>query len=85
MDRLDSKLEKETSILGLLDSIKHLLSPTESRSFMGANRQSIDVSFSKLSNSVKYAVVFKFINDMFFDPLQRGIIKLSSCLKIRKC
>ena len=40
---------------------------------MGANRQSIDVSFSKLSNSVKYEVVYKFINEMFFYPLQRGI------------
>ena len=73
MDRLDSNLEKDTSILCLLASITLLLSKTESRSFMGANKQSIDVSSSSFSTAVKYEVVYKFIIQMFFYPLQRGI------------
>ena len=73
MDRLDTNLEKEKSILCLLDSIKLLLTTTKSWSFMGANRQSIDVSFTRFSKSLKYEILYKFINEIFFDLLHGGI------------
>ena len=73
MDRLDTIYENETSILCLLDSIKLLLTTTERRFFMGANRQSIDVSFTIFYKSSEYEILNKFINEMFFVPLHGGI------------
>ena len=73
MERLDTIIEKKTSILYLLDSIKLLLTTTERGFFRGANRQSIDVSFTKFSKSSEYEILYKFINEIFFVPLHGGI------------
>ena len=73
MDRSDFKSNHEPSIVCLLDSMKYLLSTTKSRYFMGANRQNIDLSYISFSCSPKYAIVHKFISEMLFVPLIKGI------------
>ena len=73
MDRTQFKPDHEPSIVCLLDSMKYLLSTTESRYFMGANRQNIDLSYISFSCSPKYAIVHKFISEMLFVPLINGI------------
>jgi len=73
MDRSETNLENETSIVCLLDSIKHVLATTERRCFMGANRQNIDVSFTIFSTTREYENNYKFINELFFVPLHGGM------------
>ena len=73
MDRLNNTDKNETSILCLLASIKHVLLTTESRCFMGANRQNIDVAFPIFSTSSEFGKIYTFINELFFVPLQVGM------------
>ena len=73
MDRSDFKSNHEPSIVCLLDSMKYLLSTTESRYFMGANRQNIDLSLISFSRYEQYEIVHNFINEMLFVPLNKGI------------
>ena len=74
MDCTKFNPDHEPSIVCLLDSMKYLLSTTESRYFMGANRQNIDLSLTSFSHCVEYAKVHKFINEMLFFSLNKGII-----------
>ena len=71
MDRSDNNHENE--ILCLLASIKHVLSTTESRCFMGANRQNIDVAFTIFSTTPEFGKIYTFINELFFVPLNGGM------------
>ena len=76
MDRSQINQDLEPSIVCLLDSMKNLLSKTKSRYFMGANRQNIDVSFPIFSDSSKYAILHKFINEMLIVPINSGVFYL---------
>ena len=74
MDRSQINLDHEQSIVCLLDSMKYLHSTRESRYFMGATRQDIDFSVIDCSKNEQYAILYKFINEMLFVPLNKGII-----------
>ena len=69
MDRLDNNNAYETSILCLLDSIKHLLATTERRCFMRDNRQNIEVSFTIFSTTPEYEKIYMFTNEKILVPL----------------
>ena len=76
MDRSHKKQDLETSIVCVLASMKDVLATTANTCFMGANRQKIDVSFTSFSDSSKYAILHKFINEMLIVPINSGVYYL---------
>ena len=73
MDRSHANQDLEKSIVCVLASMKDVLATTANTCFMGANRQNIDVSFPIFSDSSKYAILHKFINEMLIVPLNTGL------------
>ena len=73
MDRSQINHDLETSIVCLLDSMKHVLSTTENTYIMGANRQNIDVAFTSFSQSSEYAILHKFINEKLIVSINTGL------------
>ena len=76
MDRSHKNHDLETSIVCVLASMKDVLATTANTCFMGANRQNIDVSFPSFSESAKYSILFKFINENLIVPINTGVYYL---------
>ena len=80
MDRNLINHDDETSVVCLLSSMKNVLSTTELTTFMGANRQNIDMSFVDFSTNRDFSNIYKFVNEKLIGPLNLGLKKLFSCL-----
>jgi len=76
MDRSHASKDLEKSIVCVLASMKHVLSETENKCFMGANRQNIDVSFPIFSEYPEYSILFNFINENIIVPINTGVYYL---------
>ena len=70
MDRSHACQDLQKSIVGVLASMKHVLSTTENTCFMGANRKNIDVIFTSFSESSEYAILY---NEKLILPLITGL------------